>query len=202
VDGGNWNNDVIGNQNPVGNVGGIDFSSMAFDTLLPVFGASTTTGAGTANFTGSFAHTAPTGYISVDTSSALGHAAELTSSTPPHDGPARQDPVTVNAQKTGFGTGAGGWYGISKNTPSTAVKQWSPAATATHVSGTITANGSPVSTKVRAYDHNTGEFLGETLSSAGDGSFSIPALGRASVVVVAMDAPNYNAMVFDTVTPL
>ena len=77
-----------------------------------------------------------------------------------------------------------------------------PAAAATHVSGIVTANGSPVSTRLRAYDHNTGEMLGETTSSAIDGSYSIPSLGRTSVMVVAIDAPTYNSLSYDTVLPL
>lgn len=54
--------------------------------------------------------------------------------------------------------------------------------------------------KIRLYDEANGELLGTT-TSAGDGTFSIPALGRSKVYVVAFDSP-YNSLVFDNITPV
>lgn len=70
VNGGNWNNDVIANQNPVGSVGGISTSTLnASGTFCPCWSSSTVTPnqSVTANFSGSFTYTAPTGFITIDT---------------------------------------------------------------------------------------------------------------------------------------
>jgi hypothetical protein len=182
VGAGGWNNDVIGNQNPVGNVGGIDFSSMGFGTLLPAFGASTTTGAGTAIFTSGFANAAPSGYITVDTCGALGVAAELTSSAAQHDGPARQDPVTTHEQKSIYLGGYG------------------PLAGTLNIAGVVQENSANVAKRVLVFDRN-GEKIGEATSNASTGVYSIPGKGRSKVFVVALDDPTYNALLFDEVIP-
>ncbi len=184
VNGGNWNNDVIGNQNPVGNVGGIDYSAMPFGTLLPAFAASTTTGAGTAVFTSGFAHTPPTGYLSVDTNAALGIAAEITGSGATHDGPARQDPTSGTQQKVPWLSGYGSLAGTL------------------NIAGNMKQLGVNISGKrVLVFDRANGEKIGEALTD-GSGNFSIPAMGRAKTLVVALDDPTYNAAVFDEVIPL
>jgi hypothetical protein len=184
VNGGNWNNDVIANQNPVGNVGGIDFSGMAFGTLLPAFAASTTTGAGTAVFTSGFAHTAPTGYLSVDTSAAVSIAAEITGSGATHDGPARQDPVSIANQRTPW---LGGYGSLSGSL---------------NIAGNMKEAGVAVSgRRVLLFDRASGEKVGEVLTD-GSGNFTMPALGRAKTIVVALDGTTYNAQVFDNVVPL
>lgn len=64
VNGGNWNNDVIANQNPVGAIGGIDTSSIKFTRTLLAVGASVTGTVITAHFlAASFVGTPPTGYV-------------------------------------------------------------------------------------------------------------------------------------------
>lgn len=90
---GNWNNDVIANQNPVGNVGGISLASMSLGSALPACGATFSSVADvfTAAFS-SFTNTAPTGYITVDT---IGVSAtnELRAGVS-----ARQDPVSYSGK--------------------------------------------------------------------------------------------------------
>jgi len=69
---GNWNNDVIGNQNPVGNVGGISFSTMATYSSLRLAWGGTAVSGGTAAFaSAAWTDTAPTGYVSIDTFGAV-----------------------------------------------------------------------------------------------------------------------------------
>lgn len=64
VNGGNWNNDILANQNPVGAVGGIDTSSIRFTRTFLAVGASITGTVITAHFlAASFVGTAPTGYV-------------------------------------------------------------------------------------------------------------------------------------------
>jgi hypothetical protein len=63
---GNWNNDVIANQNPVGSVGGISTAAVR-GALYPAWGAAATGNNATAVFTSGFTNTPPTGYITVDT---------------------------------------------------------------------------------------------------------------------------------------
>lgn len=176
TNGGNWNNS--GTADPATGAEGIDLSTMAFGTLYPACGgvfSATPNNEWLATFTSGFAQTPPSGFITIDTMQAVG--------------------------RSGFKTPAGAWYGISKNTPGTRTRFWSPAAAETDVSGVVTAAGSPIATRVRLYDQATGELLGETTSSAVDGSYSIPALGRAKVMAIAIDAP-FGAEIFDNITPL
>lgn len=75
-----------------------------------------------------------------------------------------------------------------------------------HLSGTVTQNGAPVVRTVRAYDRASGLLIGQTTSGA-DGSFSILARHyRGPCYVLALDdltqAPDYNAEIFDLVTPV
>lgn len=75
------------------------------------------------------------------------------------------------------------------------------------ISGTVKQNGTPVQRMVRAYHRKTGQCLGETLSAAGSGAFSINALGWTDeCYVVAFDdltqSPDYNAQIFDLVIPV
>ncbi len=62
--GGNWNNDVIGNQNPATNTGGVSTSTLAAGTYFVAFGDSANgTAAATANFGATtFNTTAPSGF--------------------------------------------------------------------------------------------------------------------------------------------
>jgi hypothetical protein len=212
VNNGNWNNNgaAVVSDDPAVAAGGFSFPAFTGNSLqlLPAFdslGAASNTNAVTAQFSsGSWTYSAPSGFASIDAvGTSGGRAVDLPSSTAPYSGAARQDPFSGSYRfKTMLSAAAGAWYGISKNTPNTAVKIWSPAATATHVSGTVTESGVPVAKIVRIYDHNTGDFLGETTSSAVDGSYSIPGLGRSNVVAIAFDLPSYDALVWDGVAPV
>lgn len=182
VGAGGWNNDVIANQNPVGNVGGINISSMAWDTLLPVFGASTTTGAGTAAFSSAgWTFTAPSGFSSPDTCNAAGTAAGTTT----RDGPARQDPM-VGPTKQGHAFLGG--YG--------------PLSGSAAVAGTVEQSSTAIAKRVLLFDRVSAEKIGETVSNGGSGDYSIPALGRGKTIVIALDDPSYNALILDEVIPI
>jgi len=208
VGNGNWNNNAsnVPSDNPAVAVGGISYATMAAFNLLPAMssaGAAGNTNAVTAAFSSSgWGFSAPSGFASPDTCGASGFAVDLPSSTAPYSGPARQDPFSGTYQKKmTLPVAAGAWYGISNNTPNTAVKIWSPAAAATHVSGFVYENGLPVKKIVRLYDHTDGTFLGETTSAA-DGSYSIPGIGRTNVVAIAFDPTTFNAICWDQVTPV
>lgn len=66
INGGNWNNDILANQNPVGNVGGIDLTSYMAGATAPFYLAFTLYQTGdtvTANFSATgTVDTPPTGY--------------------------------------------------------------------------------------------------------------------------------------------
>lgn len=179
VNNNNWNNDV--SANPATGVNGIDFSSLVFDRLLPAFGGATVTPnqVATALFTAPFTYSVPSGFTTVDTVAANGVASTLPNLT---EGPARADPTTSFTQKTisigGYGSGG-----------------------ETYVSGVVTQNGAPSARTVAVFDHVTGEFLGSVTSSAIDGSYSLKALGRKSVFVIAFGGPTTNAIVYDLVVP-
>lgn len=182
VNNGSWNNS--GAANPATGVGGIDYSSMSYGSLLPAFGAVTTTSKVTTVFSsGGWTYPAPSGFSSVDAVGASGVAADLLSATAPYLGAARQDPLTGSFQRVSINQAG-----------------WGPNGS-TNVSGTVTESGSPVAKIVRIYDRASGKFLGQTTSSAIDGTYSIPAFGHAPVVAVAFDDPTYNALVFDEVIP-
>lgn len=197
VNGGNWNNDVIGNQNPVGLVGGISTGSMNQGVMFPAWGSTAVTPnqSGTAVFTSGFAQTPPTGYITVDTCAALGiasvkgnalaSAAQVT--------PARTDPVTTAEQRCFW---RGQDFGYKLYTP------LGPTTGTPAVSGTVLELGSPVAKTVRLYDRAGGQLLGETTSDPSTGAFSIPALDRSNTYVVAFDPPTFNALVYDAVVPV
>lgn len=195
VGAGNWNNDVIANQNPVGNVGGISIGTMNLGTLLPAVGCSATGAVLTANLSGAFANAAPTGYITIDTCAATAVNATVpvgaSFTTPTTSTPAAVTP-TAEAKASNLGMGR-----------STALNggQFSPAGAITAAAGTVKQNGSNVAKEVRLYDTYNGDFLGVTTSDGTTGAFSIPALGRTQVDVVAKDPTNYQAQVFDRVTP-
>jgi hypothetical protein len=190
VGGGNWNNS--GTANPATGVGGISFSAFAA-SYLPAFGAAVVTPnqVATAAFSSAgWTFSAPSGFQSVDGVYASGEEAATLGPTHFYTAaPAREDPVTTHEQIRVFFIQPG-------------TRFWSPAATQTNVSGTVTESGSPVAKKVRLYDKVTGDLLGEVTSSAVDGSYSIPALGRASTVPMAFDDPTYNALVYDRVVPV
>lgn len=187
-----WNNDVIANQNPVGSVGGISLASMTGGSNLPAAGGSATGAVLTGTFSsGSFAHTPPTGYVSVD-----GCGATARNSTVPSGADystvggvaSVPSPVTYIARASTLGMGRGTTF-------------FSPAGPVTHVSGTVEEDGSPVARTVRVYDTETGQLIAVTTSDPTTGEYALPAAGRALVDVVAKDPTTYQAQVFDNVTP-
>jgi len=79
---------------------------------------------------------------------------------------------------------------------------WSPGAPMTSLSGQTSINGTPTANlPVFVFDRNTGELLTKMISD-GSGNFSLPAMGRAEVMVVATDGEDYNALIFDRVVPV
>jgi hypothetical protein len=181
VGAGNWNNSAL--NNPATAVGGIDYSSMTLGAMRPAGGATFTTNhVLTAAFSSAgWSFSAPSGFSSVDTCNAVGIATVMPSLVS-----ARQDPFDgtyqfVATQTPGYGYGTGA---------------------ATTISGTVTEAGVPVAKKVRLYDHETGQFLGEATSNAGTGVYSIPAFGRRKVIAIAIDDPTYRALIYDYVAPV
>jgi hypothetical protein len=180
VNNGNWNNDV--SANPTTGVNGIDFSSMVFDRLLPAFGGATVVPnqSGTAVFSSGFSYGAPTGFVSIDTVASNGVASVLPTQ---NEGPVRADQNNTFTQKA---TAFGGGYGPGGEN---------------YVSGTVTQNGAPAAKQIRIYDHGSGEYLGTVTSSSINGTYSIKAMGRKSVFVIAFGDPTQNALVYDLVVP-
>lgn len=74
-----------------------------------------------------------------------------------------------------------------------------------YVSGTVEEDGTPVVRMVRAYRRDNGAFLGQTMSGP-DGKFQLRFHGfSGKVFVIAFDddnLPQYNAQVYDDITPL
>jgi hypothetical protein len=180
VAGGNWNNNVA--NNPATGVGGIDFSSMDEGSLEAAVYASLTGNVWSMKFSAAgWAGAAPAGFASID---AVGFSAYKVASSPliPGDAPAA---VKLTATKGTEQTDCG--------------KHFSPAGAVTKVSGTVQELGVAVADRrVDVYDRNTGELLGTT-KSAGDGSWAVPCLGRATVRIVGSDPTTYNSLVFDNV---
>jgi hypothetical protein len=185
VNGGNWNNNVA--NDPATGVGGIDYSSMpTLSTLQLTVFASVTGNVWTAAFSSaSWVGAAPSGYSSLDTilytiANNVDVTYEITQATTMYGGP------VVRAIPT----------------PNDRFKKWfSPAGLVTTVSGVIRELSVAVpNRRVDVYDRITGELLGTTVS-AGDGSWSIPCLGRPSVRIVASDPTTYNSLALDNVAP-
>jgi hypothetical protein len=74
------------------------------------------------------------------------------------------------------------------------------------VSGTVKEEGVNVSRTVRAYRKDNGIFLGEAVSNAGTGAYSIPIHNyNGEVFVVAFDDPagvDFNAAILDRIVPV
>lgn len=182
VNGGNWNNNAT--FDPGTNTGGFDITTIwtSNNYFVPAIAMVSTNDQFTFNFGASaYAQTVPTGF---------GNWVEPTVSAWNSE---------IRAQNT---------HGQTPPTPSQHYsgeqfnyKLWSPAAVMSSISGTVSEAGSPVSKKVFLYDEVSGVLLGATLSSAVDGSYSIPALGRTKVFAVALDNPTYQALVYDNITP-
>lgn len=72
------------------------------------------------------------------------------------------------------------------------------------ISGTVEEGGVGVARTVCAYRRSTGELLSST-TSAGDGTFSLSVPVTDACFVVAFDdlgtSPNFNALVYDQITP-
>lgn len=146
---GNWNNDVIGNQNPVGNVGGISLATMTAGRLFPALGATTVTPnqAGTAAFT-TFTDTAPTGYVTIDTIQSSATNADKAKTGNGQVTSANNQPVTTHVQVCEFNASALGWYGhmngpttVSPNVPVPLASVLHDGVVGTAYSETISAAG-------------------------------------------------------------
>jgi hypothetical protein len=201
VNNGNWNNS--GANNPATGVGGIalpsNFGANGSPAVPAVSCANSTPAAViTASFT-TFTYTAPTGFVSPDTVGGVGYNADTNISGSARftaDGPARQDPVTGAAFRNAFPVAAGGWYGGSRLYP-----QWSPAAAAKTISGTVKENGAAVAGRtVRLFNKATGDFIAQTVSAPTTGAYSFQALNPALTYDVIAFDPGYNALILDNVS--
>jgi hypothetical protein len=179
-----WNNDVIGNQNPVGAVGGISLATMTLGSAIPAVSGSLTGAVWVGVFSG-FAYTAPTGFNSVDTCGATATNSD-TSKTATYSttGPTTNHAVTITVNaRASVNPGS---YGSSQK-----------------ISGTITESGSPVAKSVMVFQTGTGELIGAATSSAVDGSFAINTQGvSGTMFAVAFDPTTYRALVYDAVQPV
>lgn len=195
LNGTTWNNDVIANQNPVGDVGGISLATMALGSALPAAGGSLTGAILAGVFaTASFTYTPPPGYSSVDTCGATATNSNTgkSSAYSTTGGGTNEAVTTVIAARAS-------WLGPG-NSGKPSGGGFSPAQAITTVSGQVQENAVPVTGKtVRAYDNHGGQFLGYAVSD-GSGNWSIPALGRTLVDVIAADT-GFNDLIFATVVP-
>ncbi len=192
VNGGNWNNNVA--NSPASGVGGIGFSSMNLPVdLYAAFGGPSTTPPQTvrATFNAPFAYPLPSGYVGLEDTgpvSTVNVGYQITSSESAGSNGPNQISIMPSAD--------GAWFGNQS-------KVYSPAGANTQISGVTQESGVTVSGKiVRTYDRVTGELLYQTTSAPNTGSFSLPALGRGSVLALALDPTNFNALVWDDVTPV
>lgn len=189
TNGGNWNNNAA--NNPATGVGGIDYSSMNLGPLFPEVSCSATLAVFTGKFTSGFAQTPPTGFLSADTCQAV-----AVSSDAPIGAGYVQIGGVMPAPSTTAPEARASWLGMGRIS-----RGFTPAGAVTNVSGVVQENGVAVAGKaVYLYDRLTGDLIG-TATSGGSGLFSIPAVGRASTFVVAVDSP-FNALIFDAVVPV
>jgi hypothetical protein len=162
VAGGNWNNNVA--NDPATGVGGIDYSSMAtLGTMQAAVYATLTGNVWTAVFSSaSWAGAAPR---------AMARSTTVAYTV--------VNNVDVTYEITQATTMYGGPVVRAIPSPNDRFKKWfSPAGLVTTVSGVIRELSVAVpNRRVDVYDRITGELLGTTVS-AGDGSWSIPCLGR------------------------
>jgi hypothetical protein len=183
VNNGNWNNNVA--NDPATGVGGIDYSGIAgLDTMLAAITASITGNVWTMQFSTAFTNTPPTGFASLDD---VGYTRAETLTL--------FDNAFVGGVPASYGV-----HAVALARDGVAVRPYN-GSTITHVSGVIRELSVPVAgRKVEVYDRFTGELLGSTVS-AGDGSWSIPCLGRPTVRIVASDPTAYNSLALDNVSP-
>lgn len=78
------------------------------------------------------------------------------------------------------------------------IARYGPNSLSGHV---YDASNNPVARKVRAYARASGVLVGETTSSAADGTWVIPAYADYEHTVIAYDTTGANAQVFDKVIP-
>lgn len=179
--GGNWNNDVIGNQDPANNIGGISLSTIIGGFAVS-WGGSASTSCTLQPDASSWTYSAPSGFVS-------------------------QSPMTataVNPRSSG-GMTAGAYQAFALKCALLGgrfkYKVYTSSLLNQKISGTVKENGSVAPGKaVYLYDSKTGELLGEAISDA-SGNFSIPSMGRSKVYAVALD-PTFQALVFDQLTPV
>lgn len=197
--GGNWNNDVIANQNPVGAVGGISLSSIG-SVFSPGWAGSATSSATVQFSSGSWSYGAPSGFISLDTlgSFPVGGSVSDRAATYTQYGKVAGLASPSNSNRSSFPASglycSYAWYGNSN--------KYSPASPAKYVSGQVQEAGTPVPGKnVYLYNALTGSLIGSTISDA-SGNFSINAMGVSATFVVALDGPTYNALIYDNVVPV
>jgi hypothetical protein len=180
VNNGNWNNNVA--NNPATGVGGIDYSSMALNSLIAGVYASITGTVWTCKFSTAFTDTAPAGFASLDTvQTTVGQ---------------------TNVNEPGLPVSAPSFTAIARTSETQrGVRSFSPAGAITTVNGVVSESGVAVSgKKVWLYDRSTGDLIGCT-TSAVDGTWSMSCLGRPKVLVVCNDPTTYNSIVYDNVTP-
>jgi hypothetical protein len=189
VNGGNWNNSA-GND-PAALVGGIAVPNTSGSTNVT---ASTRFAAG-ASITGTvidgqfdtFVGTPPTGYGAI----ASFTLKPTTAGKPLYSiVPSGYNPGTVTARSN-----------KKLANDNELLRYYNGSTPITYVSGTVKENSVLVAGRVvEVYDRNTGELLGRTTSAA-DGTWSIPCMGRPAVRVVGSDPTTYNSQVFDNVVP-
>lgn len=192
---GNWNNDVIANQNPVGAVGGISFSTMTWTGLRIAWGGSATASVTVAYASGSWVDAAPSGYSSNDTIVAGADRAD-TLVNYGRGGVIRAQPslmTSVDAALYDLDRYAPrtypnmGWYNINNPNGS--------------ISGVITENGTPVANKlVVVYDAKTFKELNRTYCD-GSGNYSVDCAGSPEVFAVAFDPTDYRMLGYDRLVP-
>lgn len=181
VNNGNWNNNVA--NDPTTGAGGIDYSSMTLSTLTAAVYASLTANVWTMKFSTPFTDTAPSGFASIDTVQV-----SKVQATP------ISELIAISAP-TGMPL-------VADRSPLQPIKRmFQPSGPMTYVSGTVKENGVVIANKkVWVYDRFSGEQIGST-TSASDGTWSVAAVGRLSVLVVCSDPTTYNSIVYDNVTP-
>lgn len=171
-----WNNDIIGNQNPVGAVGGLSLATLNGQRMFAGVAASASGPVFVGQFS-SFSYTAPSGYVSLDTATSVSAASEVTLY------PLCLTTITMHqAAKLADG--------ISCDRPNS-----------TTVSGHTKEGTTPVSKVVMVFQKTTGTLIGTTVSDASTGAWSVNCGGIYDVFCVAFDPTTYQALVYDEVIP-
>lgn len=186
TDGTTWNSGVTGTQDPSTGAGGISWFSMNYTNANALAVTLTNSGDSVIAYfsAASWTHTPPTGFNSLDICG-LTIANDISINN--------TDPVTPIVTTT-----------IAKgiNVPNdTNSRYMVPAGAVTYVYGTVLEQKAPAAKTVRAYDSKSGKLITEVVSDPTTGYFSIPAIGSPKVDIVAKDVPNYQAQIFDELTP-